>query len=91
MKEFNVTLNGLWSFGFCIKANSKQDAIEKAIKAMDMESGPIDFKLIEQFAEEEGELLNDFGPEDAAIIEKFYKVILKAKHAKDNQVPNMPH
>jgi hypothetical protein len=53
MKEFYVHLNGSWSFEFhSIKANSKEAAIEEAIKIMDFGSGSIELDYIEQFAEE---------------------------------------
>jgi len=84
MKEFYVHLNGLWCFDFGgIKANSKEAAIEEAIKTMNMESGSIELEHIEQFAEEE----DGCGPglEDMPILNKFYLKIMDAKDKNDAQ------
>jgi len=84
MKEFNVHLNGLWSFDFGgIEANSKEAAIEEAIKLMDMESRAIELEHIEQFAEE-GDGCGP-GPGDMYILDEFYPKILEAKDKKDAQ------
>ena len=42
MKEFDICLEGTWFFNYLIEANSKEEAIEKAIQEMDQESGSID-------------------------------------------------
>jgi hypothetical protein len=49
MKEFNICLEGTWYFDYLIKANSKEEAIEKAIEQMDQESGAIDLEHTKQW------------------------------------------
>ena len=51
MKEFNICLEGTWYFDYLIKANSKEEAIEKAIEQMDQESGAIDLEHTKQWFE----------------------------------------
>ena len=53
MKTFNVILNGTWSFDYLIEANTKEEAINQAIRDMDGESGSIDLIHVNQSAEEE--------------------------------------
>jgi hypothetical protein len=56
MKEFDIFLEGTWSFYCSIKANSKEEAIKQAMKAMEEESGSIDLYHTNQWldGEEEG-------------------------------------
>ena len=53
MKEFYVFVNGTWSFDYQIEANTKEEAINQAIRDMDGESGSIDLIHVDQSAEEE--------------------------------------
>ncbi len=52
MKEFNICLEGTWNFDYIIEANSKEEAIEKAIQEMDQESGSIDLAHTKQWIED---------------------------------------
>ena len=49
MKEFDICMEGNWFFDYTIKANSKEEAIEKAIEEMDQESGSIDLEHTKQW------------------------------------------
>jgi len=55
MEKFDIFLDGTWSFSYSIKANSKEEAIEKAIKEMDMEACPIDLQHNNQWFEDDEE------------------------------------
>jgi len=55
MKEFDIFLEGTWHFGYVIQANSKEEAIEKAIQDMDGESGSIDLHHTNQWFDGEEE------------------------------------
>lgn len=52
MKEFNICLEGTWNFDYIIEANSKEEAIEKAIQEMDQESRSIDLAHTKQWIED---------------------------------------
>jgi|TARA_Y100000294_G_scaffold140947_1_gene134825 hypothetical protein len=57
MKKFDICLEGTWFFNYSIEANSKEEAIEKAIKDMDEESRSIDLYHTNQwFDGEEDEI-----------------------------------
>jgi D-alanine-D-alanine ligase-like ATP-grasp enzyme len=55
MKEFNLILEGTWSFHYSIEANSKEEAIEKATQEMNAESGSIDLYHTNQWFEDDEE------------------------------------
>lgn len=55
MKEFNICLEGTWNFDYVINANSKEEAINKAIQEMDAESGSIALIHTNQWFEGEEE------------------------------------
>ena len=55
MKEFNICLEGTWNFDYVINANSKEEAINKAIQEMDAESGSISLYHTHQWFEDEEE------------------------------------
>ncbi len=55
MKDFDICLEGTWFFNYSLKANSKEEAIEKAIKDMNRESRSIDLYHTNQWFEFEGE------------------------------------
>ena len=53
MKEFVIFLEGTWHFHYSIDANSKEEAIDKAIQDMNAESGSIDLHHTNQWFESE--------------------------------------
>ena len=55
MKEYWIDMEGIWSYQNCIKANSKEEAIELAKEDMDRESGCIYLGHINQWLEDEEE------------------------------------
>ena len=81
MKDFYVHLKGLWDFDYQIEANSKEEAISKAMQEMDREAGSIYLEHIDQYGEKEkgSEYL---GPdaEDMKIPNGFFPKIMAAKY-----------
>lgn len=53
MKDFNVFLEGAWGFSCVIEANSKEEAIRKAIQDIDNQVEPIDLIHTKQWLEDE--------------------------------------
>ena len=51
MEKFYIHLIGTWGFDYEIEANSKEEAIEKATKDMDQESGSIYLEHTKQWFE----------------------------------------
>jgi hypothetical protein len=55
MEEFSICLEGTWYFNYLIKANSREEAINQAIKDMDAESRCIELYHTNQWLEGEEE------------------------------------
>ena len=83
MKNFYVTLNGLWFFDLEVVANSNEEAINKAMDIVDQESGPIGIDYIDQHVEEEGG--NGPGPGDMKVSGKFFPKIWEEKYKKSEK------
>ena len=58
MKDFHIFLEGTWGFDYGVEANSKEEAIDKAIQDMDGESGAITLIHTNQWFEGEEEKRN---------------------------------
>lgn len=85
MKEYNVYLNGLWFFDYIIEANTKEEAIKKAMNEMELESGSIDLTHIDQYVEEYDGVGVGPGINDMNISSEYFPEILKKVYAKEEK------
>ena len=54
MKKFEIRFEGEWFFGGCTyEANSKEEALEKALQDVNREAFPFDLVILGQYVNEE--------------------------------------
>jgi len=53
MKEFDIRFEGEWFFSYTYFANSKEEALEKALKDVCDEAFPFDLIILGQYVDEE--------------------------------------
>jgi hypothetical protein len=81
VKSFYIHLKGLWDFDYQIEANSKEEAISKAMQEMDRDAGSIYLEHIDQYVEEDtGSAVSGPGIGDMKISEEFFPKIMVAKY-----------
>ena len=53
MKDFNIRFEGEWIFCYSYEANSKEEALKKALQDVCNEAFPFDLRILGQYVDDE--------------------------------------
>jgi len=53
MKDFDIHIEGKWTFSYCYQGNSKEEALEKALQDVNRKAFPFDLVILGQYVNEE--------------------------------------